>query len=241
MNAIFSMDNVFIYIDDIIIVDSEFENFIETIKEILTRAKLHRVSLGIKKCSFVTNASEIKILGCIFQNGKRRIDPDRIRAIQKLPIPSSINELRSFCGSINYLREWIPDLSNLIQPLTNLTRKDKSKTPITKKWTDLHTKNFISIKKLLSNSVELSLPYDDKQVIISKDASEKAISGIIWQKLDTSDPTSPLEDQKLAPISFFSRTLSDSQNNWPIIQKELFAIVATLNQPNLSSWLMTKD
>ncbi|KAL0239452.1 hypothetical protein GEMRC1_009560 [Eukaryota sp. GEM-RC1] len=240
MNEIFSMSNVYIYIDDIIVIDSDFNNFLKSLSEIFMRARTHRVRFGIKKCSFVTNASEIKILGCIFQEGKK-IDPERITAIQKLPIPTTIGELRSFCGSVNYLREWLPNLSHLLQPITALTKKNTAGKPsIAKKWSSLHTKIFIKIKELISNSVELELPDDTHQIIVSTDASEKAVSGVIWKKLDDSDPHSPLEDQLLAPIAFFSKTLSDSQANWPIIQKELFAIVSTLNQPNLTSYLLSK-
>ncbi|KAL0239478.1 hypothetical protein GEMRC1_009586 [Eukaryota sp. GEM-RC1] len=241
MDKIFSMPNVFIYIDDVIIAHNDFKVFTDTLKEIFKRARKHRIRFGIRKCSFVTKKSKIKVLGAIFQDGKRSIDPDRIEAIANLPIPTTISELRSFCGSINYLRDWIPNLSQLIQPLTNLTRKDpETRLTISKKWTDAHTKNFIEIKRLISNSVDLALPDDESTIIISTDASDKAISGIIWKKLDNSDPHEPLEDQKLAPISFFYKTLSDTQSNWPIIQKELFAIVCTLNQPNLSSFLISK-
>ncbi|KAL0237740.1 hypothetical protein GEMRC1_012214 [Eukaryota sp. GEM-RC1] len=235
------MPNVFIYIDDVIIAHNDFKVFTDTLKEIFKRARKHRIRFGIRKCSFVTKKSKITVLGAIFQDGKRSIDPDRIEAIANLPIPTTIFELRSFCGSINYLRDWIPNLSQLTQPLTNLTRKDpETRLTISKKWTDAHTKNFIEIKRLISNSVDLALPDDESTIIISTDASDKAISGIIWKKLDNSDPHEPLEDRKLAPISFFSKTLSDTQSNWPIIQKELFAIVCTLNQPKLSSFLISK-
>ncbi|KAL0215522.1 hypothetical protein P9112_007706 [Eukaryota sp. TZLM1-RC] len=42
------------------------------------------------------------------------------------------------------------------------------------------------------------------------------------------------------PVSFYSRILTPSQQRWSTLQKELFAIVMTLNQPNLSSYLLTK-
>ncbi|KAL0236278.1 hypothetical protein GEMRC1_002860 [Eukaryota sp. GEM-RC1] len=100
MENIFNMPNVFIYLDDVIIAAESFDILLETLKKIFELAKAHRVRFGLKKCAFVTSADPIKILGAIFHNKQRSIDPDRISAISNLPIPSTIGELRSFIGSL---------------------------------------------------------------------------------------------------------------------------------------------
>ncbi|KAL0242585.1 hypothetical protein GEMRC1_005148 [Eukaryota sp. GEM-RC1] len=66
------------------------------------------------------------------------------------------------------------------------------------------------------------------------------IAGVVWKKLDNTPTTAPLAVQKLEPISFYSKLLSPSQRNWPIIQKELFALIYTLNQPALGSFLLAR-
>ncbi|KAL0231357.1 hypothetical protein GEMRC1_010761 [Eukaryota sp. GEM-RC1] len=119
--------NVFIYLDDIIVAAKEEKDFLFSLSLILDRCEQRRVKLGKKKCTFLTRDSEIKILGSIFQNGTRRIDQDRIDAILSIPIPENIHELRSFIGSINYIRDWRLNISCLLKPLTELFKKDERK------------------------------------------------------------------------------------------------------------------
>ncbi|KAL0246062.1 hypothetical protein GEMRC1_007278 [Eukaryota sp. GEM-RC1] len=177
-----NIPNVFIYLDDIIIAAQDEESFLLSLKLILDQCIARRVKLGKKKCSFVTSDSEVKILGSIFQKGTRRIDQDRINAILDIPIPTNIHELRSFIGSINYIRDWLPNIS--------------------KRWTPKHTKCFKDIKELIANSISLDLPQPNEALIISTDASEYAVSGVIWRQLTPSDSQSisNFADLKLAPV-----------------------------------------
>ncbi|KAL0231780.1 hypothetical protein GEMRC1_011184 [Eukaryota sp. GEM-RC1] len=116
------------------------------------------------------------------------------------------------------------------------------KSLIRKRWTSKHSECFKAIKELIANSISLDLPQPNEPLIVSTDASEYAVSEVIWSQLTPSD--SPLisnfQDLKLAPVSFYSKTLTESQKNWPIIQKELYAIVATLTQPNLDFLLLKR-
>ncbi|KAL0226636.1 hypothetical protein P9112_013960 [Eukaryota sp. TZLM1-RC] len=93
---------------------------------------------------------------------------------------------------------------------------------------------------MLIDSTPLALPDAKSTILISTDASDKAIAGIIWKELEPSPPVTCQSKRKIAPVSFYSRILTASQRNWSTMQKEFFAIVMTLNQPNLSSFLMTK-
>ncbi|KAL0210012.1 hypothetical protein P9112_010096 [Eukaryota sp. TZLM1-RC] len=53
----------------------------------------YRVIIALHRCSFQTNEYPIKVLGSIFENGQRRIDPTKIESITKLAPPTSISEL----------------------------------------------------------------------------------------------------------------------------------------------------
>ncbi|KAL0214288.1 hypothetical protein P9112_006472 [Eukaryota sp. TZLM1-RC] len=171
-----------------------------------------------------------------FENGQRRIDPSKIESITKLAPPSSVPELRSFIGSVNFLRDWLPSVSAEIEPLTALLRNKPRRVRLG----PAELKNFENIKNMITRSLPLALPDSDSNILISTDASEKAIAGIIWKELEPSPPETCLSKRKVMPISFYSRILSSSQQRWSTLQKELFAIVMTLNQPNLSSFLLTR-
>ncbi|KAL0215817.1 hypothetical protein P9112_008001 [Eukaryota sp. TZLM1-RC] len=203
---------------------------------ILSRARRYRVRIGLHKCSFQTDRHPIKILGTIFEDGKRRIDPSKIETVRNLAPPTSVPELRSFTGSINFLRDWLPSVSKELAPLTALLKNKPKRI----KLGPQELQCFNNIKEMVINSLPLALPDPDDTILVSTDASDKAIAGIVWKELEPCPPGTCLSKRKVMPVSFYSRILTPSQQRWSTLQKELFAIVMTLNQPNLSSYLLTK-
>ncbi|KAL0206981.1 hypothetical protein P9112_012692 [Eukaryota sp. TZLM1-RC] len=236
MMEIFDSDGVFIYIDDILIVASTLDEFLSRVGTVLERAKRFRVNLGLPKCSFTTCKHEIKILGSIFVNKTRYIDESRIEGLINLPKPRTLPEVRSFIGSINYIRDWLPNLSDLIEPISKLTRNKPSKI----KWTPDHDEAFGKIINLIKTNIPLQLPSEDKHILISADASDVAVGGVIWQEANPpKDPTTPLIKRKVVPFAFFSRLLSTSQKNWSVLQKELYAILLILTDSSLENYLIS--
>ncbi|KAL0226871.1 hypothetical protein P9112_014195 [Eukaryota sp. TZLM1-RC] len=236
MRNIFDSEGVFIYVDDIIVAASTKEDFLQRISHILSRARRYRVRIGLHKCAFQTDQHPIKVLGTIFEDEKRRIDPSKIETVRNLATPTSVPELRSFIGSINFLRDWLPSVSKEIAPLTALLKNKPKRI----KLGSQELRCFNNIKYIVINSLFLSLPDTDSTILVSTDASDKAIAGIIWKELEPSPPGTCLSKRKVMPVSFYSRILTSSQQRWSTFQKELFAIVMTLNQPNFSSFLLTK-
>ncbi|KAL0215566.1 hypothetical protein P9112_007750 [Eukaryota sp. TZLM1-RC] len=106
-----------------------------------------------------------------FVNGIR---PKRLRFIirnyvRKLAPPTSVPELRFFIGSINFLRDWLP---------SNKPKRIKLGPQV--------LQCFNNIKEMVINSLSLSLPDTDSTILVSTDASDKAIAGIIWKELEPS-------------------------------------------------------
>ncbi|KAL0225171.1 hypothetical protein RCL1_003083 [Eukaryota sp. TZLM3-RCL] len=223
MSSIFDIPGVFIYIDDVIIVASTFNDYIDKIRAVLTKARSHRVNIGLQKCTFSTCNHPIKILGHVFLNKTRSIDSSRISALVELPPPRNIKEVRSFVGSVNYLRDWLPQISEELAPIIELTKGSDSGNrapPI--KWNPDLQSRFEQIKRMIIDHVPLSLPSKDSNILISTDASDLAVGGVIWQEIPPCAPAgTPLINRKVAPLSFFSRILQNSQKNWSTIQKEL--------------------
>ncbi|KAL0251300.1 hypothetical protein GEMRC1_000513 [Eukaryota sp. GEM-RC1] len=87
----------------------------------------------------------------------------------------------------------------------------------------------------------LDLPDTDKNIIISTDASDIAVGGVIWQEENPpAPPGTPLEERRVRPVSFYSRLLNDSQQNWAAIQKELYAILLILTESSLEGFLLSR-
>ena len=80
--------------------------------------------------------------------------PSKVEAILQAPTPRNVTELRSFLWMINYYGKFIPNLSSINHPLTNLLRAGQKW-----KWTKQCAKAFQEAKERLSTA-EVLAHYD---------------------------------------------------------------------------------
>ena len=66
----------------------------------------------------------------------------RIDAIEKLKAPTTPKQCKSFCGIVNFLAIFYPEIQMLLRPIYNLTKKGQ-----TFAWTKEHGDNFEEIKR----------------------------------------------------------------------------------------------
>lgn len=69
-------------------------------------------------------------------------DPEKIEVIRQFPEPENKKNLQKMLGMINYLRQFIPNLSEITSPLRELLKKD-----IEFQWTNIQKEALIKIKK----------------------------------------------------------------------------------------------
>ena len=81
---------------------------------------------------------------------------DKCDAIRNLESPKTLRQTRAFCGMVNFLSSFLPNLCRLLILIYNLQKKDKMF-----KWTDEAEKAFNEIKKLLISPPVLKAPTPD--------------------------------------------------------------------------------
>ncbi|GFV48774.1 retrovirus-related Pol polyprotein from transposon opus [Trichonephila clavipes] len=143
--------------------------------------------------------------------------PEKTAVINNLPVPKTKKELRSVLGLCNYYREYIPKYSELVYPLTELTKK---RVPDSIPWTEKHDSSFHLLKKALVEAPSLYSPVPDKPYTIHSDASKIGIAACLSQKCG----------DKCYPIAYASQKLSKTQQSWSTIEREAFAIVWNLKK-----------
>ncbi|KAG0435340.1 Retrovirus-related Pol polyprotein from transposon 17.6 [Dictyocoela muelleri] len=124
MNKMFKgMDNVILYLDDILIYSRNKSEHYQQLKKVFEILEGHKVSINFEKCIF--NADKINFLG-------HEISKDGIRPnISKLENfefkkPRSKKQLEKILGFVNWYRPFIQNLSILTAPLyEKLKGKDK--------------------------------------------------------------------------------------------------------------------
>ena len=131
--------------------------------------------------------------------------------------PSTIKELRSVLGTVNFVRKFIPNLATIIEPLVALTRKSVANLKTLRNiWGPEQDAAFIKVKELLTSAPVLHFPRFHKPFIIHVDASDCGVGAFLAQKDDNGE---------LAIIAYFSKRFTSSQQHYSATQKECLAVV----------------
>lgn len=199
---------VFVYMDDVIVYGSNLKDHNEKLKEVFERLKCSNLKLQPDKCEFLRK--EVIFLGHkITENGVQP-NPDKVKCVQEYPIPKNIKDVQAFLGLCNYYRRFIKDFASIAKPLTDLTKKGNAFN-----WTETQQNAFQTLKFKLCSEPILKYPNFQEPFILTTDASDFAISGILSQGNIPDD----------LPVSYASRTLNPAERNYSTIEKELLAIV----------------
>jgi hypothetical protein len=116
------IDNVMVYIDDLIIHSQTHDQHLKTLDEVFTRLTAHNLTVNLKK--FVFGSSETSYLG--FRLMKNGIFPgtDKLNTVKDAKPPENVKQIRQFLGLCNFFRGHIQNFAEITSPLTNLTKKD---------------------------------------------------------------------------------------------------------------------
>ena len=120
--------NVFIYLDDLLIIAPDFESHLQALREVAKCLKTANLTIGMKKSNFCFQ--ELRYLGYIVGGGKLRTDPEKIAAIQNLKIPKSVKEVRSFLGTAGWYRRFIKNYATISAPISDCLVRVLVRSPI---------------------------------------------------------------------------------------------------------------
>ena len=119
------------YLDDILIFSGTLEEHLKHLSIIFDKLRQHRLKLNLKKCGILK--LETNYLGFVISEEGVKPDEKKIEAIRSLPEPVCVREVRSFIDMYSYYRRFIPNLSQIAEPIIALTRKYAHF-----KWLDIH-------------------------------------------------------------------------------------------------------
>jgi hypothetical protein len=156
----------------------------------------------------------IEYLDVLISEGNVRMDPAKVQGITQWPRLKKIKEIQSFLGFCNFYRHFIHDYSKITHPLFQLTKKD---TP--SDWSSNHQKAFDTLIHEFTTAPVLMLPDRARPFRLITDASDFAIGAILEQP-------DLLNHWHL--VAFYSKLLQPAEHNYNIHNKELLAIIRTL-------------
>jgi hypothetical protein len=201
---------VIVFLDDILIYSPAMEQHYKDVSAVFDLLKQHKLYVKMSKCEFFKH--ELEFLGHIVGKGSVKMCPDKLDAIRTWPVPTNIHDLRSFLGMCGYYRKFVKGFSDIATPLFDLTKKDQRHY----NWQDVHQYSFEQLREALLTGPVLQLPDHNKDWIMYCDACGTSIGGVLAQHDDKGD---------IRPVLFMSHKLGGAELNWPVHDKEMYAII----------------
>ena len=140
--------SVVVYLNDIMIFSKKREEHAFHLKQNFERCRKYCISLNPRKCVFVI--IEGKLLGHVVSKKGISIDPERIKAIEQIPLPHNKKGMQSFMGTINFMRRFVPDFAQIVKPLQQMVKQS-----VQFKWTDVEKNTFSKIKTVVAHASSL--------------------------------------------------------------------------------------
>ncbi|CAM8984212.1 unnamed protein product [Rhodiola kirilowii] len=197
------------YVDDVVVKSKARSDHVQDLRTVFERLRKCQLKMNPLKCAFGVTSG--KFLGFVVTHRGIEIDQTKIKAIQEMPEPRSLKELRGLQGRLAYIRRFISNLAGRCQPFSHLMKKD---APFV--WDDKCRKAFDSIKKYLSTAPVLGAPIPGKPLILYVAAQEKSLGAMCAQETD---------ERKERPLYYLSRTLVGAELNYSPIEKICLALV----------------
>ena len=210
-------EDLTVYLDDILIHTKTLENHIEMLDLVFKEIRRHGLKLNPLKCDLIKENIEylgfkVGHLGGI-KYGYQPLE-GKIKAIRECPLPTTPKEVRQFCGSLQYYNSIIKGLNVQLSPL----HRGSAKKPFT--MTKEMKAAFQTVKNLLAEEISLTFPDFRKPFTLTTDASYSGAAGILTQ--DNGDGPEI--------IYTFSKTFTEVESRWAIVELELLALVWSLEK-----------
>jgi hypothetical protein len=208
------------YLDDVLIFSKTFSDHVTHLDEVLRLLAAANFRLGVNKCDIATD--HVNYLGHSIHHGLIRPNTDNIRGLLETATPTNSREVFRFVKAAEYYRKFIQHFSTIAAPLYRLapTQAQSSSPPKNAvfRLTSEETVAFDRLKRILTSDLVLRLPNLELPFKVQTDASQVGIGAVLLQ-------TSPEGDR---PVCFMSKKLTPSQQRWPAIEQECYAIVTAI-------------
>ena len=218
-----------VYLDDIIIFSSTFEELIDRLTAVFSRLQEHNLKLKASKFGYMM--SQVTYLGHIVSQEGIQTDPEKTSAIWDRPVPQNIKDVRSFLGFTGYYRRFIQNFARIARPLNDLLighgtfKKIKGKKrPNIKKvsfiWEDAQQKAFDTFKEKFTNPSILAYADYHLPFKLHTDASSTGPGAVLYQHQDGQDRV----------VCYASRSLKPSEKKYPAHKLEYLALKWTVTE-----------
>jgi len=145
------------------------------------------------------------------------MDPVKVAGVAEWPEPTNKREVQSFLGFANFYWQFIQDFSHHARPLFDLTRNDQKW-----EWGAPEAVAFRKLKEIVTSAPVLTTPADNQPFRIEADSSD-FVTGAVLSQLSA-------DNGKWHSVAYLSKSLSETEQNYEIHDKEMLAIIRVLEE-----------
>ena len=177
------------YIDDVIIYSKTFEEHLSHLKEICQILKDARFRLNPEKCEIAQTQTDY--LGHRMRNGDIRPSPLNIHGLVNTKLPQTADEACKFVKAAEYYRKFIPNFSQIAEPLRKFVPTTRTQQRQGKKamisMTAEEIKAIEILKQFLTSDLVLRLPNNRFSFKVQTDASDEGTGAVLLQSYPEGD------------------------------------------------------
>lgn len=169
------------------------------------------MKLNPAKCTFGVPAG--KLLGFLVSSRGIEANPVKIRAIEKMTLPTCLKDVQKFTGCLASLSRFLSRLGDKALPLYALMKK--ADTFI---WTPQADAAFRELKQMLASAPVLAEPLPKEPTLLYIAATNRVVSVVMVVERE--------EEGKSVqrPVYYLSEVLSTSKQNNPHYQKMTYGV-----------------
>lgn len=199
------------YLDDVAIFSATWEDHLRHLRDVFSRLREAGLTIKPKKCQLAKG--EVRYLGHVVGQGRRRPDELKVEAVNEFPRPVKKTGIRAFLGLTGYYQRYIPRYSELASPLTDALRKG---APEKVAWTEEMERAFRGLQAALCSAPVLRTPDYNRPFIVQCDASNRGLGVILCQEDDRGEEH---------PVLYASRKLSTREEAYSASEKECACLI----------------
>lgn len=112
--------------DDMITKSKKEESYIQDLKKLFERLRKYKLRLNLANYSFGLKSGNL--LGFMVNDRGIEVNPNKVKAIQSLSAPKIEKVVRRFLKRLNYIAQFISQLTTIGEPIFQLLRKNDLET-----------------------------------------------------------------------------------------------------------------
>ncbi|GKT35975.1 hypothetical protein ADUPG1_003086, partial [Aduncisulcus paluster] len=206
-------------LDDIVVFSDSVPGLLVSLLAVLVRLNQFNLKVNLEKT--VIGAKEVEFLGFMISGEGIRRSPKKLAALKKFKDMKSVTDVRSFLGTANYLKKFIPNYAEKVKPLTGMTGKHA----VFQGSDEAQSAMDIVIKDL-EKGLCLEFPRPSAELHLYTDASLCGIGGMLVQ-FEVSD----VNRENPGVIEFLSKTLSAQEQRQTTTEREALAVFYCILDP----------